>query len=109
VVTYGAGRFNVHLDGRTWSFSFAAPPSTDSAGGAHGAIAGAHVIAPMPGKIVKVAVREGEAVEEHALLVMLEAMKMEHRIEAPAAAVVSSVLVKEGQVVAAGAALVTLK
>ena len=56
----------------------------------------------MPGKIVKVAVREGEAVEERALLIVLEAMKMEHRIEASADAHgESSVLVKEGQIVAA--------
>ena len=107
-VTYDDGRFNVHLDGRTWSFSFAAPPSTDSTGAAQGAVAGAHVAAPMPGKIVKVAVREGDPVEEHALLLVLEAMKMEHRIEAPAAAVVGSVLVKEGQIVAADTPLVTL-
>ncbi len=62
----------------------------------------------MPGKIVKVAVREGDNVDEHALLVVLEAMKMEHRIEAPAAAVVKSVMVKEGQIVAAGTPIVTL-
>jgi biotin carboxyl carrier protein len=62
----------------------------------------------MPGKIVKVAVRDGDAVGERELLVVLEAMKMEHRIEATADAVVESVLVKEGQIVAAGTPLVTL-
>ena len=60
----------------------------------------------MPGKIVKVAVAKANAVEEHALLIVLEAMKMEHRIEASAAATVKSVLVKEGQIVAAGTPLV---
>ncbi len=62
----------------------------------------------MPGKIVKVAVREGDEVEEHALLVVLEAMKMEHRIEATAGATVKSVLVKEGQIVTSGTPLVEL-
>ncbi len=100
--------FDVRLDGGTWQFTFPLPPSTDTAAGIHGAIAGAHVTAPMPGKIVKVAVSEGDAVEEHALLVVLEAMKMEHRIEAPAAAGVKAVLVKEGQIVAAGTPLVEL-
>jgi biotin carboxyl carrier protein len=66
------------------------------------------VVAPMPGKIVKVAVSDGERVEEHALLVVLEAMKMEHRIAASAGATVKSVLVKEGQIVTAGAPLVEL-
>jgi len=111
-VTYGDGRFNapvnVHLDGGVWSFGLAAPPSVHAAAGGQVAALGAHVIAPMPGKIVKVAVSENDAVEEHALLVVLEAMKMEHRIEASAAARVKSVLVKEGQIVAAGAPLVEL-
>ncbi len=62
----------------------------------------------MPGKVVKVAVREGDAVEEHGLLVVLEAMKMEHRIEASVAATVKAVLVREGQIVPGGAPLVDL-
>jgi 3-methylcrotonyl-CoA carboxylase alpha subunit len=111
-VTYGGNRFNppvnVHLDGGVWSFGLAAPPSVHAAAGGQAAALGAHVIAPMPGKIVKVAVSENDAVEEHALLLVLEAMKMEHRIEASAAARVKSVLVKEGQIVAAGTPLVEL-
>jgi 3-methylcrotonyl-CoA carboxylase alpha subunit len=104
-VTYGGKTFNVRLDGRTWSFAFASPPSAEGAAGGQGA---AHVAAPMPGRIVKIAVADGDAVEEHALLVVLEAMKMEHRIEASAAATVKSVLVKEGQIVAGGTPLVEL-
>ncbi|HVR47116.1 MAG TPA: acetyl-CoA carboxylase biotin carboxylase subunit [Candidatus Binatia bacterium] len=107
-VTYAGDAFTVHLDGRAWPFTFAPPPSSDGEGGGHAAVAGAHVAAPMPGKIVKVAVREGDNVDEHALLVVLEAMKMEHRIEAPAAAVVKSVMVEEGQIVSAGTPLLQL-
>ncbi|MGB8908295.1 MAG: biotin carboxylase N-terminal domain-containing protein [Candidatus Cybelea sp.] len=107
-VTYNRRYFNVHLDGRSWSFEFAAPPSADGVAGSHGALEGAHVTAPMPGKIVKIAIRDGERVEEHALLIVLEAMKMEHRIEAPAEATVKAVHVKEGQIVAAGTPLVEL-
>jgi propionyl-CoA carboxylase alpha chain len=66
------------------------------------------VTAPMPGKIVKTAVKPGEKVEERSLLIVLEAMKMEHRIEASAAATVTSLLVKEGQIVASGTPLVEL-
>ena len=107
-VSYDCCEFDVRLDGGSWQFTFPPPPSMDTAAAAHGAVAGAHVTAPMPGKIVKVAVSEGDAVEEHALLVVLEAMKMEHRIEAPAAAAVKSLLVKEGQIVAAGTPLLEL-
>jgi 3-methylcrotonyl-CoA carboxylase alpha subunit len=107
-VTYAGDAFDVHLDARTWCFSFASPPSAESAGHSHGGVAGARVAAPMPGKIVKVAVREGDKVEEHALLIVLEAMKMEHRIEATVAASVKSLFVKEGQIVSSGTPLVEL-
>jgi acetyl/propionyl-CoA carboxylase alpha subunit len=111
-VTYGDDRFgmpvSVQCDGDTWSFHLAPAPSLHSTGGGQSAATGANVVAPMPGKIVKVAVSENDVVEEHALLVVLEAMKMEHRIEASASARVKSVLVKEGEIVAAGTPLVIL-
>jgi biotin carboxyl carrier protein len=47
-------------------------------------------------------------VELHDVLVVLEAMKMEHRIEAPVAGTVGAVHVAPGDVVAAGAELVTI-
>ncbi len=107
-VTYDGAAIDVHFDGRTWPFEFAALHSSDAAGGSHGAVADAHVTAPMPGRIVKIAIRDGDAVDEHALLIVLEAMKMEHRIEAPAAATVKAVLVEEGEIVASGTPLVEL-
>ncbi|MDQ6931954.1 MAG: acetyl-CoA carboxylase biotin carboxylase subunit [Candidatus Eremiobacteraeota bacterium] len=98
----------VHRDGKVERFALAPPPGIASeTEGAH-AIAG-RVSAPMPGKIIAVAVQQGAAVKEHALLVVLEAMKMEHRIEAPAAGNVAAVLVKEGDFVAAGAGLVEVR
>ncbi|MEO6834559.1 MAG: acetyl-CoA carboxylase biotin carboxylase subunit [Candidatus Tumulicola sp.] len=100
--------FVVHFDGRVHAFRFAEPPAIASAAAARGGAADGHVTAPMPGKIVKIAVREGDAVEERALLVVLEAMKMEHRIEASIGAKVKSVRVKEGQIVPSGAVLVEL-
>lgn len=107
-VFFADGLFYVTVDGRMWPFAFAPPPSSDAAAGVHGVATGAHVVAPMPGKIVKIAVAENDAIEEHGLLIVLEAMKMEHRIEASAAATVKSVLVKEGQIVAAGTPLIEL-
>jgi 3-methylcrotonyl-CoA carboxylase alpha subunit len=87
-----------------------APPTAQSSGLAAAAGQGdGRVTAPMPGKIVKIAVTPGASVEEHALLIVLEAMKMEHRIEASFAGTVGTVLVKEGQLVPAGAPLVELR
>jgi glutaconyl-CoA decarboxylase len=62
----------------------------------------------MPGKIVSVAVEAGAAVEQRALLVVLEALKMEHRIEAPVAGTVKDVRVKPGELVTSGATLMTI-
>ena len=85
----------------------AAPPSATATRRAatHG---GGSISAPMPGKIISVAVKAGESVNIHDLLVILEAMKMEHRIEAPVAGTVSALHVAAGDLVAAGAALVTI-
>ena len=105
-VTYDGTAINAHANGGTWKFALGPPPSDDAAAASHSVAGAVHVAAPMPGRIVKIATRDGDAVEEHGLLIVLEAMKMEHRIEAPAAATVKSVRVKEGQIVAAGTPLV---
>jgi 3-methylcrotonyl-CoA carboxylase alpha subunit len=90
------------------TFAFAAPPSAEGSQADAAGAADGRVIAPMPGTIAKIAVRAGDRVEPHALLLVLEAMKMEHRIEAPGAATVRSVLVREGEIVGNGAPLVEL-
>lgn len=55
--------------------------------------------APMPGQVRGVNVGEGETVTKGQTLLVLEAMKMEIRIQAPFDGVVSSILVKVGQTV----------
>jgi biotin carboxyl carrier protein len=104
---FDAGGGSLAVDGRTVRWSGVAPPSADAEHAAHATGSG-NVTAPMPGKIISITVRRGEAVEQRALLVILEAMKMEHRIEAPVAGTVKEIHVEPGQLVAAGAALVTI-
>ncbi len=58
--------------------------------------------APMPGKVIQVAVEQGARVERGQVLVILEAMKMEHRIEAPANGRVTVLHCKEGELVDLG-------
>ena len=67
------------------------------------------LMAPMPGKVLSVTVAEGAAVEDGQLLLILEAMKMEHRITAPTAGTVKTMKVKEGDQVANGALLVVIE
>ena len=67
------------------------------------------LVAPMPGKVVDVLVEPGAKVQAGDLLLLLEAMKMEHRITAPAGGVITDVRVRPGEQVANGALLVVLE
>jgi len=64
--------------------------------------------APMPGKVVATSVSVGDRVEAGQLLLILEAMKMEHRITAPIDGVVSELPVQANQQVANGELLVVV-
>jgi acetyl/propionyl-CoA carboxylase alpha subunit len=90
----------------------APPPTVDEAArghrhSAHG-IAGS-VAAPMSGKIVTVDVALGAVVEAHQIMVVMEAMKMEHSIAAPHAGNVVEITVAPGDTVGAGDVLVRIE
>ena len=70
---------------------------------------GKGLMAPMPGLVLRVLVREGERVHVHQTLVVLEAMKMEHAIEAPHDGIVKKLHCAEGGRVTEGAVLVELE
>jgi 3-methylcrotonyl-CoA carboxylase alpha subunit len=65
--------------------------------------------APMAGTIVKVLVNVGTTVEAHQVLMVLNAMKMEHAITAPYAGKVRHVFYQEGTVVKGGAVLAEME
>ena len=80
--------------------AFAPAPAAAPAGPKPVAVSGGHkIIAPMPGVILEVRVKEGAAVKNGDILLMLEAMKMENEILAPANGVVKQVLVSKGATV----------
>ena len=64
--------------------------------------------APLPGKILNMKVSAGQAVKFGETVIVMEAMKMETEIVAPADGTVAQILVKAGDAVDTGAALVTL-
>ena len=65
--------------------------------------------APMPGKVIKVAVEPGRAVAKGDELVVVEAMKMENAIRAPRDGTVKSVAARVGDMVSPGVVLVELE
>lgn len=100
VVTVNGLRFEVEVrDPRHWS--------RRSRGGAG---AGAQNLkAPMPGKVVRVLVSVGDAVEAGQGIVVVEAMKMQNELKAPRAGRVISIAAKTGATVTAGEGLATIE
>ncbi len=52
---------------------------------------------PMPGKVISVLAKEGDSVQKGDLLMVLEAMKMEHKILAPQSGKIEKIFFKEGE------------
>jgi biotin carboxyl carrier protein len=78
------------------------------AGGAEQRDRGGVVVAPMPGMVIRVEVEIGQVVPQGGGVAVLEAMKMENEIRAPAGGVVSAIHITAGQAVDKGALLVEL-
>jgi 3-methylcrotonyl-CoA carboxylase alpha subunit len=118
------GLFTARLDGQPVSARFEIWPSRGALVAAQGEThliteynpaaqadaleAGAAILAPMPGKVLSVAVKPGDRVKKGQTLVVLEAMKMEHALAAPRDGVVEAVNAAAGAQVSDGAALVVL-
>jgi len=82
----------------------------DSGIGADGALAAGDnaVLTPMPGKVIKVMVSNGEAITKGQPLLILEAMKMEHTIVAPCDGEIEAVMFEAGDLVEDGKVLVNI-
>ena len=80
----------------------AAPAATAAPAG------GEQILSPMPGNILNVNVKVGDAVKKGQVLLILEAMKMENEIMAPKDGTITSVNVQNGSTVESGALLVTI-
>jgi biotin carboxyl carrier protein len=95
-VQIGAAPLAAALNGRRRRFG-----RKDDGGGSG---SGPHrVVAPMPGKVVRVLVRPGESVRARQAVAVIEAMKMENELRAGRDGTVAEVQVRDGQSVEAGA------
>jgi 3-methylcrotonyl-CoA carboxylase alpha subunit len=89
--------------GQSWSFTRWRADGLAAGGAGDGGI-----LSPMPGRIIAVAVTEGQAVSAGQPLVTLEAMKMEHVLTAPFDGIVTDLKAETGGQVAEGVALVRI-
>jgi biotin carboxyl carrier protein len=106
-----AGDFDVHVDGRTIPVQIR-PAGSLGRQKKDGAAAGTgpqRILAPMPGKVVRVLVKPGDEVKARQGLVVVEAMKMENELRASRDGRVRDVSVTEGQSVDAGAVLLIVE
>jgi biotin carboxyl carrier protein len=101
-----ANEIEVIAEGDTYRFSLAQQEEQHAHIEGH---RGKGLVAPMPGLVLRVGVKEGDRVKTHQTLVVIEAMKMEHSIEAPHDGVVKKVHCAEGGRVTEGQLLVELE
>ena len=102
------GRLWFHYQGETFQYiprSLSSSQKSQAGGGPNPY----QIMAPMPGKIIKVFVKKGEAVSQGQTLVAMEAMKMEYQLKAEANLLVKSLHCKEGQMVSLGEVLIDLE
>ena len=105
-------KYRVNVNGNTYEVEIeqidgavdpapAAPAPSPTAAPAEGEI----LVAPMPGTILAVNVKNGQCVKKGDVLFILEAMKMENEIMAPVDGVISSVSITKGAAVESGETL----
>jgi acetyl/propionyl-CoA carboxylase alpha subunit len=91
----------IHIGGHTFCIDHVEPGAAEDD-------EGSGLSAPMPGKVLQVLVEVGQKVEPGQPLMILEAMKMEHRIIASQEGTVSAINFSEGDQVQQGSALLEL-
>ena len=97
----GAGFVDVHLPKGNFRLKLADTRRAAKTGAQAGDLS-----SPMPGKVIQLLVKEGEAVKKGDLLMILEAMKMEHKVLAPKDGVVGKIHFQAGERVGQDVALI---
>lgn len=106
-VTHAGGK--LLINGKEAQLALADPRDRRKSANGTGDAARREVKAAMPGKVIKILVEPGQAVEPGTGLLTLEAMKMQNEVRATGTATVASVRVQVGETVASGQVLVTLE
>lgn len=105
-----SGRLRAFVSGREYALVVRDPRRWRKLRGAAAEAEGAQqVLAPMPGKIVRVLVAAGDAVSAGQGIAVVEAMKMQNEVRAPKSGKVARLHVREGQTMSAGEAIAVVE
>jgi biotin carboxyl carrier protein len=122
----GPGVFSILIEGRSYQATVLAPGTIQvnnqifsvelfdprelrarsTAGASHGR---QNIVSPMPGKVVRLLVAVGDAIEAGQGLIVVEAMKMQNEMKSPKAGTVVEIKTKPGATVTAGEILVVIE
>jgi biotin carboxyl carrier protein len=106
----GRGSLRVSVGAHEYGVQLTDPKHLRGAGAGAGEQGGrAQVKAPMPGKVVRVLVEAGQAVEAGQGLVVVEAMKMQNELKSPKSGTVAELRAESGSTVNAGDVLVVIE
>jgi len=107
-VVLSKGSLWVHLEGQTFVYEDESLQSRNKRGGLGRTMRGGEIMAPMPGKIIKVMAKANDTVTEGQVLVVMEAMKMEYTLKAQAAGKVRDLKTQAGDQVVLGQVLLII-
>ncbi len=97
-----AGVLWLHAEGETWTVETSGRARRGSKAGAPSAANPGEILAPMPGKIIKIMVPQGSKIAKGDVVIVMEAMKMEYTLKAQAEGVLSDVRCEAGDQVPLG-------
>ncbi|MGA2132565.1 MAG: biotin/lipoyl-containing protein [Bryobacteraceae bacterium] len=103
------GSVIVFIDGHRFAVEIRDPRRRSRATGRPGAEGRLDVVAPMPGKVVRLLVAQGDTVEAGQGLLVVEAMKMQNELKAPKGGRVTILAARQGATVAAGEVLAVIE
>ena len=107
-ITVNGTAYEVEVEDMGGAAATAPKAAAPKAAPAPAAAGSATISAPMPGKVLEVKVKAGDAVKSGDVLMILEAMKMQNEIMAPADGTISDVRISAGQTVGTGDVMIVM-
>lgn len=105
----GDNQLQVWISGKVYTLEPVETSGRRGRGAGASTAASGEIKAPMPGKVLQIPVAEGDHVEANQTLVVMESMKMEMTLTAPAAGTVATIACQPGNMVEMGTVLIKVK